>query len=192
MDALRASAPALATALDVGTTQVRRAATLNDELALTLRSLQDFAEDPQVPLGLHGLRRTVEELTPTVDHLAGAQINCNYLALLLYNVASIESQGTGDGKWVRVDPVAPPDGPNSEVGPASAPANGPAGTASISPDANHLHSNPYPFVGAKGQNGICMAGNEVYVRGQTLIGNPPGQTPRRTADVPAKLNTFPR
>ena len=35
-----------------------------------------------------------------------------------------------------------------------------------------------------------MAGNEVYIRGQTVIGNPPGQTPRATADVPAELNTL--
>jgi ABC-type transporter Mla subunit MlaD len=186
--ALRTSAPALATAFDVGTTQVRRAASLNHELALTLRSLQDFAQDPQVPLGIHGLRRTVEKLTPTVNNLAFAQLNCNYLALLLNNAASLESQGTSSGTGVRVAPIAPPNGPNSEVGPASAPANGPI-TAGL-PTSNHLHANPYPLVGAKGQNGICMAGNERYVDGQTLIGNPPGQTPRRTAKVPATLNSF--
>ena len=182
--ALRTSAPLLADAFEVGTTTIRRSALLNDELRLTLRSLQAFAEDPQVALGLHGLRRTVDELTPTVDHLAGAQINCNYLALLLNNAASIESEGdtAHQGTWVRIAPVAPVDGPNSEVGPASAPANGPA-------IENHLHSNPYPLVGAKGQNGICMAGNEGYVAGQTVIGNPPGQ-PRRTTTVPRRLNGF--
>jgi ABC-type transporter Mla subunit MlaD len=188
--ALRTSGPALAQAFLVGTTQVRRAASLNNELALTLRSLQAFAQDPQVPLGIHGLRHTVEELTPTVDHLAGAQTNCNYLALLLYNAASIESQGTADGTWVRVDPVAPPDGVNSEVGPSSAPADSLAGSAAASPDANHLHANPYPLVGAKGQNHVCMAGNELYLRGQTVIGNPSTQAPRKTTDVPAKLNTL--
>jgi virulence factor Mce-like protein len=186
--ALRASAPALASAFSVGTTTVRRAASLNHELALTLRSLQDFAQDPQVPLGIHGLRNTVEQLTPTVNNLAFAQINCNYLALLFNNAASIESQGTSDGKWVRVDPVAPPDGPNSEVGPASAPANGPAGTAASDPHANHLHANPYPLVGAKGQDGVCMAGNETYIPNQTVIGNPPGQTPRSTAKILRKLD----
>ena len=179
--ALRTSGPALAQAFDVGTTQVRRAASLNHELALTLRSLQAFAQDPQVPLGIHGLRRTVEELTPTVDHLAGAQINCSYLGLFLYNVASIESQGDAahQGSWVNVAAVAPPSGTNSEVGPASAPANGPE-------IENHLHSNPYPLVGAKGQGGICMAGNENYAAtaGQTVIGNPPGQAPKSTTKVP--------
>ena len=183
--ALRTSAPALAEAFAVGTTQVRRAASLNDQLALTLRSLQAFAQDPQVPLGIHGLRGTVEQLTPTVNNLGYAQINCNYLALLLNNVASIESDGSpGVGTWVNVAPVAAaPAGPNNEGGPASAPASGPTA-------ANHLHANPYPLVGAKGQNGVCMAGNEVYVKGQTLIGNPPGQTPRQTAKVPRTVNGF--
>ncbi len=189
--ALRASGPALAQAFLVGTTQVRRAASLNNELALTLRSLQAFAQDPQVPLGIHGLRRTVEELTPTVNHLAGAQTNCSYLGLLLSNVASAESDGaTGNaGTWLRVLPVGTPGGANSEAGPASAPANGPT-TEAVSPLANHLHANPYPLVGAKGQGGICMAGNEDYAAtvGQTLIGNPPGQTPTRTARVPRTLN----
>jgi ABC-type transporter Mla subunit MlaD len=184
-EALRQSGPALATAFDVGTTQVRRAASLNDELALTLRSLQAFAEDPQVPLGIHGLRRTVEELTPTVNHLAFAQLNCNYLGLLFYNVASIESEGDAarQGRWVNVAAVAPPSGVNSEVGPASGPANGPA-------TENHLHANPYPLVGAKGQGGVCMAGNENYAltAGQTLIGNPPGQSPKKNPRPPRKLN----
>ena len=108
-----------------------------------------------MPLGIHGLRNTVEELTPTVDHLAGAQINCNYLALLLNNVASVESDGdtSGQGTWLRVAPGRRRRAaPNSEAGPASAPADGPT-TRAESPLANHLHSNPYPLVGAKGQNG---------------------------------------
>ncbi|MBS1871235.1 MAG: MCE family protein [Actinobacteria bacterium] len=189
--ALRASAPALATAFEVGTTQVRRAASLNHELALTLRSLQDFAQDPQVPLGIHGLRHTVEALTPTVNNLAFAQLNCNYIALLFNNAASLESQGTSEGTWIRSMPLALPDGANSELGPSSAPADGPAGAAAVDGTANHLHANPYPLVGAKGQNGICMAGNERYLDNQLVIGNPAGQSPRSTARVPAVLNDLP-
>jgi phospholipid/cholesterol/gamma-HCH transport system substrate-binding protein len=191
--ALRASAPALATAFKVGTTQVRRAASLNDQLTLTLRSLQAFAQDPQVALGIHGLRGTVEQLTPTINNIGYAQINCNYLGVLLYNVASLESDGSpGEGKWVSVAPVpALLAGPNSEVGPAAAPAQG--GTTPDEQALNHLHANPYPLVGAKGQNGICMAGNEVYAltAGQTVIGNPPGQAPRVTLKrVPRRINGF--
>jgi len=188
--ALRVSAPALATAFDVGTTQVRRAASLNHELALTLRSLQDFAQDPQVPLGIHGLRHTVEALTPTVNHLAFAQLNCDYLGLLFYNVASAESDGAGSqGTWLRVLPVGLPGGPDSETGPASSPANAPTNEAA-STLANHLHANPYPLVGAKGQGGVCMAGNEAYgpTGGRTVIGNPPGQAPKGYTRVPRVLN----
>jgi ABC-type transporter Mla subunit MlaD len=181
--ALRTSAPLLADAFTVGTTQVRRAAALNEQLTLTFRALQAFAEDPQVPLGLHGLRNTVQELTPTVDHLAGAQINCNYLALLFNNAASISSDGDkSQGTWTRAGALGlPPVGVNGEIGPASAPASGPE-------TENFLHANPYPYVGAKGQNAICMAANERYVVGQQVIGNPPGQTPRTTARVPVTLN----
>ncbi|HXE45094.1 MAG TPA: MlaD family protein [Conexibacter sp.] len=187
--ALRTSAPALAEAFAVGTTQVRRAASLNDQLALTLRSLQDFAQDPQVPLGLHGLRGTVEALTPTVNNLGGSELNCSYLGLFLYNVASIESEGDAgrQGRWIDVAAISPPLGPNSEVGAASAPANGPV--TPTAGNANYLHSDPYPLIGGKGQNGVCMAGNEGYAPGQTLIGNPPGQ-PRKTAKVPRELNGF--
>ena len=47
--------------------------------------------------------------------------------------------------------------------PSSAPANGPGGK-------NHLHFNPYPRTG---QDGVCEAGNERYVGGQTAIGHAP-------------------
>ena len=39
---------------------------------------------------------------------------------------------------------------------------------------NHLHSNPYPNTAAPGQTQECEAGNEDYLRGQTVIGNLPG------------------
>lgn len=189
--ALRTSAPLLADAFSVGTTTVARARTLNRQLELTLASVQAFSEDPQVPLGLHGLRNTVEALTPLVNHLAPAQYNCNYLARLLFNVASLESDGDTKhtGMWARFGVVSPPVGPNSESGPASAPADGP--TVFGAPTGNHLHANPYPLVGAKGQGGICMAGNEYYTPGVTVIGNPPGQAPTTPLRVPAELDKNP-
>jgi MlaD protein len=179
--ALRTAAPALAEAFDVGTRTVRESAGLNRQLASTMRAFEDFATDPQVRLGFRGLRATVQELTPTVRHLSGAQTNCNYLALLFYNAASIMSDGdeSGRGHWLRVATFGLPIVANGELGAASAPA-------STAP--NFLHSNPYPLVGAPGQNGVCMAGNEQYIPGQTVVGNPPGQSPRKTANPPQELN----
>ncbi|MGB2712019.1 MAG: MlaD family protein [Conexibacter sp.] len=190
--ALRTSGPLLADAFTVGTTAVRRASSLNRQIASTFRAIQAFAEDPQVPLGIHGLRGTVEALTPTIRNLAGAQLNCNYIALLFNNAASIQSDGDseGQGRWIRNAAIAAPVGPNSEVGPSSAPASGPPVTP-VGDNINYLHSNPYPLVGAPGQKGICMAGNEKYIPGQTVIGNPPGQAPTRVPDTPAKLNGSP-
>jgi ABC-type transporter Mla subunit MlaD len=184
--ALRTSAPALAEAFTVGTATVRRASRLNRQIASTMRAIEAFAQDPQVPLGIRGLRGTVEELTPTIRNLSGTQVNCNYLALLLNNAASIQSDGdASQGNWLRLSPgPGPPLGANSEIGPSSAPANSPE-----SDGANFLHSNPYPLVGAPGQGRVCLAANEHYIAGERVIGNPPGQTPRRTGTVPRTLNT---
>jgi virulence factor Mce-like protein len=183
--ALRDAAPALAEAFTVGTTNVERAVALNRRISSTLRSIEAFATDPQVTLGIRGLRGTVQELTPTVDHLAGAQLNCNYLGLLLYNAASalgdVIPQTGAVGTWLHAAPMGAPIAPNSEGGPASAPAAGPAGNS-------YLHANPYPSVGGPGQSGNCLAANEYYVKGQQVIGNPSGQVERETVDkLPAKL-----
>ncbi|MDO8209409.1 MlaD family protein [Conexibacter sp. CPCC 206217] len=182
---LPSTAPLLAEAFTVGTRTITRASALNERLGRSMRSLEAFATDPQVPLGIKGLNNTVNVLSPTIANLSGMQQNCNYIALLLNNAASVlgdrDSSPTPSGSWLSLAPMGAPIGPNSEAGPASAPANG-ASTFSAEP-VNHLHSNPYPYVGAPGQNGICMPGNERYVIGRTVIGNPAGQQPRRTARV---------
>jgi virulence factor Mce-like protein len=196
--ALRASAPALAEAITVGARTIRSAAALNERLGRTMRSLEAFAEDPQVPLGISGLNRTVNVLSPTIDNLATMQQNCNYIALLLNNSASIlgdrDASANPSGSWVRIAPFGAPIGVNSEAGPAAAPADGP--TTFVSATAgptNHLHSNPYPIVGAPGQNGVCMGGQEQYVEGRALIGNPARTlgNPNRTTVVTARpFDTF--
>ena len=56
------------------------------------------------------------------------------------------------------------EGPNSEAGPASAPANGPPSTATLTADS-FLHANPYPNTAAPGQVRECEAGNERYAAG---------------------------
>jgi hypothetical protein len=78
-------------------------------------------------------------------------------------------------------------GANGQGAPAAAPANGGVNQPATNPlqaaqtsqiqQINHLHINPYPNVGAPGQpKGVCEAGNEVYVPGKTVIGNPPNHT----------------
>ena len=77
------------------------------------------------------------------------------------------SEGDSNGTWQRFIIIPTPQGPNSESGPSSAPADGPT-------DANHLHANPYPNSAAPGQEKECEGGNEPYLVGKTVIGNVPG------------------
>jgi len=73
--------------------------------------------------------------------------------------------------------VISPNGPNNEGFPSSAPANGPSvdhpfGSTAII-DNNHVHSTPYPNVGAAGEPAVCEAGNESYEPGKAVVGNLP-------------------
>ena len=193
--ALRTSAPLLAEAFTVGTRTITRASALNERLARTMRSVEAFAEDPQVPLGIAGLNRTVNVLAPTIGNLASMQTTCNYVGLLLTNanraLADHDEGPRPQGSWITLQAVGGPIGPNSEGGPSAAPADGPLTFAGGDPTTNHLHTNPYPYVGAPGQNGICMAGQETYTRGVTTLGNPAGQAPRTRFNVPENLFDFP-
>jgi hypothetical protein len=64
-------------------------------------------------------------------------------------------------------------GPNNEGLPSSGVANGPQ-------VENHLHLTPYPNTAAPGQERECQAGNERFARGQTVIGNVPGNQGTKT------------
>ncbi len=165
--ALRTAAPILADAFEVGTPALRRSVALNKRLEPLLRELQRFAEDPLVPQGIDGLTDTVRALNPTLQFLAPAQLQCNYVTLWFRNVSSLLSEGDKNGTWQRFIIIATPQGPNNEGGPSSAPANGPL-------VENHLHSNAYPNTAAPGQPKECEAANEPYARGRTVIGNVAG------------------
>jgi virulence factor Mce-like protein len=175
--ALRTAAPTLADALELGTPALRQSVALNRRLEPLLRELQTFSEDPQVPLGIDGLTDTVRTLNPTLQFLAPAQTQCNYLTLWFRNVSSLLSEGDRNGTWQRFIIIATPQGPNSEGGPASDPANGPTVD-------NHLHSNPYPNTAAPGQPKECEGANEPYARGQTVIGNVRGTQQATTEGNP--------
>ena len=117
------------------------------------------------------------------------QTTCNYIGLLLNNANGAlydhDSAARPQGSWITMMPMGGPIGTNSEGGPASAPADGPPLFGGD--PTNNLHTNPYPYVGAPGQNGVCLAGVEDYVVGRTVLGNPPGQTPTTRYLVPRRL-----
>jgi virulence factor Mce-like protein len=159
--------PDLASALEFGKVTLARSPALNARLADVFQAVERFATDPLVPRGLERLNDTVTSLNPTLKFLTPAQTVCNYATLWFRNVSSVLSEGDAHGTWQRFIIIPTPQGPNSESGMSSAPANGPI-------PANHLHANPYPNTAAPGQTKECEAGNEPYIVGKTIVGNTPG------------------
>jgi ABC-type transporter Mla subunit MlaD len=173
--ALRGAAPDLADTFEVGTRTFKRSPAFNRRLASLLQELQRFANDPVVPLGVKRLSETLEVLNPTLQHLAPAQLQCNYVTLWFRNVSSLLSEGDVHGTWQRFIIIATPQGPNNEGTPSSAPANGGTPTRD-----NYLHSNAYPNTASPGQPKECEAGNEPFLTGRQVIGNVPGTQPAKT------------
>jgi ABC-type transporter Mla subunit MlaD len=165
--ALAETSPTIAAALRAGVPALNASPTLNAQLPPTADALLAFQESPGVFNGLDLLIDTNDLLDPAIRFIGPAQTTCNYLTLAFRNLASASSEGNGLGSWFNAIAFEPPEGPNSEGGQASAPANG-------GPDRlNHLHSNPYPNTAAPGQPRECEAGNERYEAGLTRIGNTP-------------------
>jgi virulence factor Mce-like protein len=173
--ALRAAAPTMADALEIGTPVLRRSVDLNRRLPPLFASLQEFAEDPVARLGVNGLRNVARILNPTIADLAPTQTVCNYVTLFFRNIASLLSEGDANGTWQRFIIVSAPLGPNNEGGPSDAPANG--------PDANYLHTNPYPNTPGGGRTNECEAGNEPWLPGRKVIGNVPGNQGTNTEET---------
>jgi hypothetical protein len=116
------------------------------------------------------------------NFIAPAQTTCNYLSLFFRNLQSTFSEGDLIGTFLRFGILGLPQNPNSEAGPSSAPANGPAVNRIREPlrEDSFLHSNPYPNTAAPGQPHECEAGNEKYLPGQQVIGHAPGVQPAKT------------
>ena len=140
----------------------------NAQLDPTAQALLNLANNASARTGINALTEFNNTLAPPLRFITPAQSICNYATLLFRNTASWQSSSNGIGTSQRAIVLQPPLGPNSEVGPSSAPANG-GGQAS-----NFLHYNPYPNTAAPGQPRECESGNEGYAAGQQMIGNVPG------------------
>jgi hypothetical protein len=174
---LPATLPDLADALEAGTPALRRSPSLNRRVESLFVTLEDFATDPIVGVGVDRLGDTVSSLRPTLAFLTPVQTTCNYVTLWFSNIASLLSEGDRNGTWQRFIIVTTPQGPNSESGSSSGPANGPNVD-------NYLHTNPYPNTASPGQTKECEAGNEDWYLGRQLIGNVPGNQGTETAGQP--------
>jgi ABC-type transporter Mla subunit MlaD len=163
--ALAQTSPTIAAALRAGIPVLNASPAFNAQLTPTAEALLAFQEAPGVFNGLDLLIDTNNLLDPAIRFIAPSQTTCNYFTLAFKNLANSSSQGNGLGNWFNAGAFSAPEGPNSEVTPSSAPANGGADPK------NHLHYNPYPNTAAPGQPKECEAGNERYLKGVTTIGN---------------------
>jgi hypothetical protein len=168
------SAPILADAFQAGSEVLPRTKRMNRDLADVFDALADFSDDAMARGGIDMLTRLSSSLRPTLHFLVPAQTVCNYATLWFRNAASLLSDGDSNGTWQRFMVVAAPTarssnvfGPNNEGMPSDGLANGPQ-------VENHTHLTPYPNTAAPGQERECQAGNERYARGQTVVGNTPG------------------
>jgi virulence factor Mce-like protein len=191
--ALAPTSAVLLKAVNRGIPALRASPKLNAQLDPTAQSLLAFSQNSSATTGISQLTTVMQTLDPTVSFITPAQSVCNYGSLLFRNVASLLSLGDGIGTQQRFIAFAPPNGPNNEGSPSSAPANGGGDSG-----GNFLHYNPYPNTAAPGQVHECEAGNETFINGQTVIGNVPGNqgtntqeqlaAPKKTCKKPKKLD----
>ncbi|MEA2424217.1 MAG: hypothetical protein QOH13_627, partial [Thermoleophilaceae bacterium] len=155
---------------------------LGVELRNTFAALDKLAADTRVDPGLARLTKTATILRDPIAFITPAQTTCNYLSLFFRNTQSAFSEGDAIGTFLRFGILGLPQNPNSEAGPSSAPANGPAVDRTKQPlsEDSFLHSNQYPNTAAPGQPKECEAGNELYLSGRQVIGNAPGTQPVAT------------
>jgi virulence factor Mce-like protein len=165
--ALAKTSPVIAESLHAGIPVLNASPVLNDQLQPTAEALVDFQEAPGTMSGLQLLTDTNRVLKPSLSYIVPSQTVCHYWSLALSEIANAASQGNSNGNWLAFISFAPPEGPNSESTFASAPADDP------DDKENHLHYNPYPQTAAPGQKKVCEAGNEKFVRDETVIGHSP-------------------
>ncbi len=175
-NSLRTVAPQLGHAISVGAVNLNAATSLNTRLAEASHALQEFAQNPVVPLAFEDFTQTLEIGNPLLAGVAPEQVNCNYWTLAFRNLASLGSEDIGVGTLDRASTLLSPLGPNNEGFPSAVVANGPdiekeSVTSSNITHDNHLHYNPYPNVTGPGQPDVCEAANEEYQAGQAAIGN---------------------
>jgi virulence factor Mce-like protein len=189
--ALSGAAGDLSDAFTVGVPALKESVTLNKRLKPVFASLERFADDPLVKLGVDDLTQTAKIANPLFSAITPSQTVCNYWTLLFRNAASLLSEGDTNGTGQRFMIVATPQGPNNEGSPSSGPANGggTSATTGVATKDNYLHSNPYPNTAAPGQTQECEAGNETFDVGKQVIGNDPGNQGKTTQATTTSSDT---
>jgi len=172
---LSTSAPVLADAFTAGVRNLPPTAALDQRLISLSNSLATYGQNPAVQQGLDRLTLFASSLRSPLAFLAPVQSSCNYVTLFLRNIASLLSEHTDQGTFLRFLPIAIDDLPGRESVPSHRVYTGPPGPAS-----GPLHVNPYPNTDSPGETAECEAGNEPYSGAAADIGNVPGNQGLKT------------
>lgn len=174
------SAPVLADTFAIGTRNLPGTAALDERTVALSKSVANYGNNPLVQAGLDRLTLTLNKLGPPLAFLTPVQATCNYVTLFLRNTSSVLSEHVTQGSFLRLIPVTIDDLPGRESQPSSKVYTGP-------PSANSgpLHVNPYPYTDSPGQPAECAAGNEPFITGKAVIGNPPGNLGLKTESTKA-------
>lgn len=169
------NAPVLASVFAIGTRNLPGTAALDRRTVTLAKTVAGYGETPSVQAGLDRLTLTLSKLGPPLAFLTPAQSSCNYVTLFLRNTQSVLSEHVSQGTLLRFVQVLIDDLPGRESVPSSQPYTGPVSGAS-----GPIHVNPYPNTDAPGQTAECAAGNEPFITGRAVIGNPPGNLGLKT------------
>jgi ABC-type transporter Mla subunit MlaD len=180
---LPASAPVLADAFAEGARNLPGTIALDQQTLSLSKHLAAYGAKPVVQQGLSRLTLTASDLRSPLQFLTPVQSSCNYVTLVLRNIASTLSDPVATGTTLRFVIVAIDD----VLGGESVPSHQVYTTPQPDPNAAHgpLHANPYPNTNSPGQTPECAAGNEKYSPSQFLIGNPPGNVGLQTEHTTA-------
>jgi len=165
---LPSAAPTLTRTLAISGPPIGRAGPLATGISNVVGALDHVAKLPDTTDALVRLTQSLQQLIPTLQYVNPMQTTCNYLGLWTRNIDSTISQGDTLGTWFRASII---ENPLEDL-----PSASPSST---------LHDVLQPDTG---QNGSCTEGNQGYVAGQQVIGNPPGTQPDHTENtIPGTL-----
>ena len=193
--ALAANAPALAQAFTVGAPILRSSPALNAQLPPTSEALLKFSRNPNVTNGLTGLTRTTKILKPTARLRRPGAVGLQ----LRDDPAEELRRGTQLRRWRRhlaavdhdhaADPLRRHLPQRASRGP---PRRQPTGRTSTTTSTTTPTRTPPRRARSPRE---CEAGNEPFLKGQTVIGNVPGNQGIKTSgQIPAaaEVSSMPR
>jgi len=192
---LRASLPAVNSALAAGTGVLRRTPQFTDKLEGTLKALRDLARSPTTDQTLAGLVDTMKTLNPTLRYVGPHVTVCNKFNYTWTHFADHLSEEDATGTYQRIQVKNVPLAQENSLASFGAPRAAGGGTSdpvthAIFGDQVAVHQADYHRAVDENGNADCEGGQRGFLDENSVSRNsrtPGSQGPTRTgrARVPA-------